>query len=498
MARWRTLLLLGASAVALAGCPLAMSNDYRIAGGSNTGAGGASGGAAGTGGSAGSPDASAGSGGTGGSAGSPDASAGSGGTGGSGGSSGSSGSGGSAGDAGASCDGCSGVCCNNVCVNTNSDPANCGSCGNACSVGRSCLFGKCQLGWVASTASLPSGFVPREKAAYAWTGDHVFIWGGADSSGTALDDGALYDPATDSWSTIAKDANTPSPRVLATAVAVGNVVVVWGGGDPGGSADYNNGAVYDLLGHSWSKLGTAGTTPPGERAPVGWQAGGRVGFWGGWDKSTMPGGGAFVYTLAGGSWKQASTNNDPGPRLYAATGWSGSELYVYGGQPNGSGKTDHSADYAPASDTWNSLPNGPSQRYGAFGAWDGQAFVVWGGTDGSVVKNDGEYLQGNGWSKMTTTSPPAARWAPARQSGWSARIADGKTLILGGSGMSSGSFMTDGAIYDRGSDSWTPVQSWPSGEDHEWGVGVWTGDEFVLWGGRNGSQLTASLERYKP
>lgn len=99
---------------------------------------------------------------------------------------------------------------------------------------------------------------------------------------------------------------------------------------------------------------------------------------------------------------------------------------------------------------------------------------------------------------MEPEEPAPERAEPARQSGWAARIADGKTLILGGSGFSPGSFMINGGIYNRTSDSWTPVQSWPSGENHEWGVGVWTGDEFVLWGGRNGSQLTASLERYKP
>jgi len=488
MGRFRPVLFLAACVISLAGCPLAMSNDYRIVGGSAGGVAGAGGGTAGSGGSAGSPDASAGSGGSGGS----------GGASGSGGTSGSGGVGGSAGDAGASCDGCSGVCCNNVCVNTNTDPANCGGCNNACSVGRDCIFGKCQLGWVASAANPPSGFVPREKAAYCWTGSRVFIWGGADSSGAALDDGALYDPAADTWSTVTKDTNTPSPRVLATAVSVGNVVVVWGGGDPSGSADHNGGAVYDLQGHSWTKLATAGTTPPGERAPVGWVVGGKVGFWGGWNKSTLPVAGAFVYTLAGGSWKQGSTNNDPGARLYAATASSGSELYVYGGQPNGAGKTDHSSHYNAAADAWNNVPNGPSQRYGAFSAWDGQAFVVWGGRDDKNADADGEYLQGNGWMKMSTNGVPTPRWAPARESGWAARIADGTTLLLGGSGFAQGSFKTDGAVYDRPSDGWSAVQSWPSGEAHEWGVGVWTGGEFVLWGGRNGSQFTASLERYKP
>src|SRR5262249_9391911 len=33
--------------------------------------------------------------------------------------------------------------CNHVCVNTQSDPKNCGACGNACTGGASCVVGSC-------------------------------------------------------------------------------------------------------------------------------------------------------------------------------------------------------------------------------------------------------------------------------------------------------------------------------------------------------------------
>ena len=62
--------------------------------------------------------------------------------------------------------------------------------------------------------------------------------------------------------------------------------------------------------------------------------------------------------------------------------WTGSILLVYGGRSAGTytGRTD---GYDPMKDLWTSYPNGPQARGGAFAAWDGAAFVVWGvGPDG--------------------------------------------------------------------------------------------------------------------
>ncbi|CAG8518472.1 7011_t:CDS:2 [Cetraspora pellucida] len=35
------------------------------------------------------------------------------------------------------------TCCNKKCIDTDSDPKNCGSCNNACAVGQTCCSGKC-------------------------------------------------------------------------------------------------------------------------------------------------------------------------------------------------------------------------------------------------------------------------------------------------------------------------------------------------------------------
>ena len=71
-------------------------------------------------------------------------------------------------------------------------------------------------------------------------------------------------------------------------------------------------------------------------------------------------------------------------------------------------------------------------------------------------------------------------------------------LVLGGFGSAQTDVRTDGAIYNSTTNSFTAVPGWPSGEQHLWGNGVWTGAEFVLWGGLNNGQPTATGERLRP
>ena len=73
----------------------------------------------------------------------------------------------------------------------------------------------------------------RETAAQIWTGNRLLVWGGVVPSGDRTwvnhDDGALYDPATDSWSPIAS-AGAPTGRGFTQPpVWTGDKMIVWGG-----------------------------------------------------------------------------------------------------------------------------------------------------------------------------------------------------------------------------------------------------------------------------
>jgi len=146
-----------------------------------------------------------------------------------------------------------------------------------------------------------------------------------------------------------------------------------------------------------------------------------------------------------------------------------------------------------------------SARSNAFGVWDGSRFVVWGGRDDfNNLHNDGKYLSGATWTTMATANQPSLRMALPRRQGWSFEVAPGVVAFFGGqtSLAGQGTFSTGGATYDIGSSKWTTAAAWPSGETHDYGVAVWTGEEFVLWGGRDGNGTspppTLTGERWKP
>lgn len=347
-----------------------------------------------------------------------------------------------------------------------------------------------------NSVGAPAG---RSRAAYAPLSGlgQVFIWGGLNAAAVALDDGAIYDVATNTWTPVNKDANTPSPRVLASAVWTGDRVFVWGGGS--GSSDFDNGALYDPVAKSWKTVSSS-NKPSARRAPYLSWTGSEVLLWGGVDAAGAPLTGAFRYNPTTDVWTVANGNGEPSQRAHSTTGWSGTDFIVYGGkQANSNFNQTHR--YRPATDAWAPLPNGPTQRFGAFGTWDGSNLIAWGGrkeTGGApATYDDGRRFDGSAWTNLPTAGAPGARYALHRQVGFSARIANGATLMVGGFS-AAGAALKDGAIYRSGTNAWTAVPAWPSGEDHQWAVYAFAGGELVIFGGLHGSAATATGERFRP
>jgi hypothetical protein len=382
------------------------------------------------------------------------------------------------------------------CTDTTRDFQNCGSCGVLCNMRRSCMSSACTPGWVAM-APPPVGFAARWRAASVAMGSAVFIWGGSDSTGGVLDSGAIYSPVTDAWTPVAKDANTPTARVLATAVWTGSVVVVFGGSDAAGTTPYKDGGVYDPVAKAWSTLPVAGKA----RSSA-------LGFWDGTKAIFYGGIGAYGAAVSGAdrfdltAWTPSSMAGDPGAVLGPAWAWDGAAMYLEGGLI-GAARVDGVASYSSSTDAWANLSKSLSARSNAFGVWDGSHFLVWGGRDDmGNLHNDGKYQGVAAWTTLAVPGAPSARMAVPRRAGWIFQTSPGMIALLGGqtSLMGQGTFSTSGATYDVGAAKWTAIPAFPSGEAHDYGVAVWTGDEFVLWGGRTGAALTPSLtgERWKP
>lgn len=117
-------------------------------------------------------------------------------------------------------------------------------------------------------ARLPtSPLSARPNATAIWTGRQVFIWGGNTSAGHWVATGALYDPITQTWKTISPSPLMASPYV--TAEWTGKEVIVWDTQSRTGTCEVSIGcsahttltaALYDPTTSQWHTLPSL---PPG-------------------------------------------------------------------------------------------------------------------------------------------------------------------------------------------------------------------------------------------
>jgi len=81
----------------------------------------------------------------------------------------------------------------------------------------------------------------RAGALAMWTGNEVLIWGGNSGSPSGDNDGARFNPATDTWGPMAT-VGAPSGRSAAAVTWTGRELFVWGGSRYGRTL--GDGAMY--------------------------------------------------------------------------------------------------------------------------------------------------------------------------------------------------------------------------------------------------------------
>ena len=111
-----------------------------------------------------------------------------------------------------------------------------------------------QPDWEAISAGVEPP-VARKGHSLVWTGTHVIMWGGIDAALTRYDEGYRFDFASNTWSPISTDG-APQERAYHTAVWTGDKMIVWGGlkGD-----ELDDGGIYDPATDTWAPL----PSPPG-------------------------------------------------------------------------------------------------------------------------------------------------------------------------------------------------------------------------------------------
>lgn len=108
------------------------------------------------------------------------------------------------------------------------------------------------------SAMAPAPLTARNHATVVWAGTQLIVWGGDDGQ-HVFDDGAAYDPATDTWRRL-----PPAPivaRTMASAVWTGHELIIWGG-DRKYVGDYAaDGAAFDPSTWSWRSIAAAPLAP---------------------------------------------------------------------------------------------------------------------------------------------------------------------------------------------------------------------------------------------
>jgi len=384
--------------------------------------------------------------------------------------------------------------CGSECADLDINPKHCGGCDHDCLSGHPCVGGKCEPGWATmSETGAPSA---RQRAAATWTGSKLFVWGGQDMQGP-LDDGALYDPKTDTWTPLST-VNAPTARVDAIAVLIDNQrIMVWGGGLPSDNKALGTGKLYDLVASTWLDLKEPNFA---RRSPIATWTGSKVIIWGGMANDSAIGDG-FYYEPAMDKWTYMPPNaNSPVARTGVGWVWSGQELFLFGGRPSGLGATADGFGYTPDTKTWRKLatPAILEPRFDPFVAWTGTAMLVFGGRDVATTYANAALFDpvANTWSTVSP-NPLGKRSAPDRRTGWTSS-ANPQVLVAGGVD-DADDIKANGIVYDSIVNDWgTQIPAWTSGVDHEYGVCVWTGVELVLWSGLHNTVLTPVGERYRP
>jgi len=340
---------------------------------------------------------------------------------------------------------------------------------------------------------------PRFLHVSAWTGNEMLIWGGCYNlfdpflDRELLNSGALYTPATDSWTPISQGPDCPQARAFSVAVWDGREVIIWGGeiydSSKGSACSTNTGGKYSPVLDKWTRTSVGSGCPYGTLWTSAVWTGREMIIWGG----VWTCGNYYGYPWIGGkydpttnTWSPISSGADcPAGREWQSTVWTGTEMIVWGGGQvvNGDLDTyDNGGRYNPLSDTWTAIPSSPASPEGRIldaAVWTGTEMIVWGGDPGAstgYLNTGGRYNPAtNSWKPTSTVGAPSNR--AELTAVWT-----GKEMIVWGG--QNGLFPRVGGRYDPSSDTWTPTSSGedcPSGRIYD--TAVWTGTGMIVWGG---------------
>lgn len=234
-------------------------------------------------------------------------------------------------------------------------------------------FADLEPGW--TNLPLPPE-VRSTSAATAWTGDELIVWGGYVYTGYSDEvpraDGFRFDARAREWRSIAP--SPLGPRTLPAAAWTGDEMLIWGGSDRSLASFFDDGAAYDPATDTWHRLPPAPITP---RAPLSVWTGEEFLLWGSKAGTIDDPAAGAAYNPLEHRWRRIA--DAPLKLTRASAAWTGEEMIAFGDGPRWSSHQEVAVGiaYEPKSDSWRRLPASPLTEEATTIAWSGRELIAW-------------------------------------------------------------------------------------------------------------------------
>jgi hypothetical protein len=205
----------------------------------------------------------------------------------------------------------------------------------------------------------------------AWTGREVVGWGGG-CCGDAQSDGSAFNPATGRYRVLPRTPLGAAQDALGAWTGRELILFIGRYGVEGKlrPASVARGAAYDPRTNAWRRVAPL---PMSALAPYG------VGAWDGHELLVAGAGksgrSAYAYGAASDRWRRIRSL--PAPRIGALPVWTGTHLYLLGGDDRKGRALVDGVAYDPVGDRWAPVPALPFENlYGAVAVWTGSELIV--------------------------------------------------------------------------------------------------------------------------
>ncbi len=288
----------------------------------------------------------------------------------------------------------------------------------------------------------------------------VLVAGGDTTSGNPTSSAEVYHPATDTW-TSAGNMSTPRFAAVAVTLQSGKVLVVGGTTGNFGSIALDTGEVYDPSTNTWTSVANTMSSPRGNFPAVAVLPNGNVLIAGGGDSSGNPVASADIYNSATNTFAPAAPMGTARELTMARTLPNGKVLVV-GGQDSTGTPVATAEIYDPGTDSWSSASNSMSVARtlpGVAPLPNGDVLVAGGLTAGTSFSSPSVLTTATTeiYDPATNSFSAGAAMVASRVLFGITPLADGRVLVAGGVTFSNGggAATADTEIYQPRTNTWS-------------------------------------------